>query len=140
MSPAKAQRRKALPRFAGLFFAPLRLCGRISFVADVFVQSQQVMGYALYQAQRALKAPSAKVLTGFGSAGVLEIVDDYQTDTYRAVYTVKFSDSVYVLHAFQKKSRKGNATPKAEIELVKKRLKVAEEDHKTRQLGRGRDR
>lgn len=98
------------------------------------------MGYALYQAQMALKGHSAKVLTGFGGAGVLEIVDDYLTDTYRAVYTVKFSDAVYVLHAFQKKSRKGNATPKAEIELIKKRLKIAEEDHEMRRLGRGRDR
>ncbi|HKR11044.1 MAG TPA: type II toxin-antitoxin system RelE/ParE family toxin [Pyrinomonadaceae bacterium] len=101
---------------------------------------KRVMGYALYQAQMALKAPSTKVLTGFGGAGVLEIVDDYQTDTYRAVYTIKFLDSVNVLHAFQKKSKRGNATPKAEIELVKKRLKIAEEHYKIRQLGKGRDR
>lgn len=90
------------------------------------------MGYALYQAQLGLKALSAKPLRGFGGAGILEIVEDHQTDTYRAVYTVKFSDLVYVLHAFQKKSKKGIATPKAEIDLVKMRLKIAEEDYKLR--------
>lgn len=88
------------------------------------------MGYALYQAQVGRKAPSAKPLAGFGSAGVLEIVEDHQTNTYRAVYTVNFSDSVYVLHAFQKKSKKGIATPKPDSDLIKRRLKVAEEDHK----------
>jgi phage-related protein len=98
------------------------------------------MGYALYQAQVGRKAPSAKPLRGFGGAGVLEIVEDHQTDTYRAVYTVKFSELVYVLHAFQKKSKKGIATPKPDIDLIKRRLRVAEEDYKTRQAGRGRDR
>ncbi len=88
------------------------------------------MGYALYQAQLGIKAPSAKPLRGFGGAGVLEIVEDHQSDTYRAVYTVAFSEMVYVLHAFQKKSKKGVATPKPDLELVKKRLKAAEEDYK----------
>ena len=87
------------------------------------------MGYALYQAQIGLKAPSAKPLHGFGGAGILEIVEDHQTDTYRAVYTVKFAAFVYVLHAFQKKSRKGAATPKADINVIKRRLKAAEEYH-----------
>ncbi len=91
------------------------------------------MGYALYQAQVGRKATTAKPLRGFGSAGVLEIIEDYQTNTYRAVYTVKFSDFVYVLHAFQKKSKKGIATPKSDIELIKRRLKSAEEDHNRRQ-------
>jgi len=90
------------------------------------------MGYALYQAQLGLKAPLAKPLRGFGGAGVLEIVEDHRGDTYRAVYTVKFSDFVYVLHAFQKKSKKGIATPKPDIDLIKKRLKIAEEDYKIR--------
>lgn len=90
------------------------------------------MGYALYQAQKGFKAPTTKPLRGFGGAGVLEIVEDYQTDTYRAVYTVKFADSVYVLHAFQKKSKKGRATPKSDIDLVKKRLKTAEQHYKSR--------
>jgi phage-related protein len=97
------------------------------------------MGYALYQAQVGRKAPSAKPLTGFGGARVLEIVEDHKTDTYRAVYTVKFSELVYVLHAFQKKSKKGIATPKPDIDLIKKRLRLAEEDYKMRQPGRGRD-
>jgi len=95
------------------------------------------MGYALYQAQVGRKAPSAKPLAGFGGAGVLEIVEDHQTDTYRAVYTVKFSELVYVLHAFQKKSKKGIATPKPDIDLIKGRLRTAEEDYKMRQTGRG---
>ena len=99
-----------------------------SFPAEV----KDVMGYALYQAQIGRRSPSAKPLRGFGGASVLEVVDDYQTDTYRAVYTVKFSELVYVLHAFQKKSKKGMATPKPDLDLIKRRLKVAEEDYKTR--------
>ena len=91
------------------------------------------MGYALFEAQCGLKLLSAKPLKGFGSATVLEIVSDYQTDTYRAVSTVKFGERVYVLHAFQKKSKKGAATPQAEINLTKARLKLAEELHKARQ-------
>lgn len=97
------------------------------------------MGYALYQAQVGRKAPSAKPLAGFGGASVLEIVDDYQTDTYRTVYTVKFADLVYVLHAFQKKSKRGVATPKTDIELIKRRLKLAEEDYRTRSPRKGRN-
>jgi phage-related protein len=84
------------------------------------------LGTALRWAQEGKKHPMAKPLRGFGDAQVLEIVDDYNTDTYRAVYTVRFSDAVYVLHAFEKKSRKGVETPKREIELVKKRLTWAE--------------
>ncbi len=99
---------------------------------------KDVMGYALFQAQLGLKAPSAKPLRGFGGAGVLEIVEDHQGDTYRAVYTVKFSDLIYVLHAFQKKSKRGIATPKGDIDLVKERLKIAEEDSKMRQSPKGR--
>lgn len=97
------------------------------------------MGYALYQAQLGLKAASAKPLRGFGSAGVLEIVEDHQTDTYRAVYTVKFSEFIYVLHAFQKKSKKGSATPKLDIDLIKRRLSIAEEVYQMRLAARGRE-
>jgi phage-related protein len=68
-------------------------------------------------------------LRGFGGAGVLEIVDDFDGDTYRAVYTVRFAGAVYVLHAFQKKSRRGIATPKAELDLIERRLRRAREDH-----------
>ena len=91
---------------------------------------RNVIGYALYQAQVGRKAPSAKPLTGFGGAGVVEIVEDYCGDAYRAVYTIKFAELVYVLHAFQKKSTRGIATPKRDIELIKKRLKVAEQHYK----------
>lgn len=87
------------------------------------------IGFALYQAQRGLTPRSAKPLKGFTGASVLEIVDDFQTDTYRAVYTVQFADAVYVLHAFQKKSKRGVETPKVEIELVKARLKLAKEHY-----------
>ena len=87
------------------------------------------VGGALWDPQRGLKAPYAKTLRGFGGAGVLEIVDDYDGDTYRAVYTVRFAGVVYVLHAFQKKSKGGKATPKAELDLIKQRLRRATEDY-----------
>lgn len=87
---------------------------------------QNVVGYALHWAQRGGKSPDAKPLHGFGGAGVLEIVDDFDGNTYRAVYTVRFADVVYALHVFQKKSKKGIATPKQEVELVRARLKRAE--------------
>lgn len=90
------------------------------------------MGFALYMAQIGRMHGSAKPLKGFGGAGVVEIVDDHQGDTYRAVYTVKFDSAVYVLHAFQKKSKKGIKTPQEEIELIKRRLKAAEIDYKSR--------
>jgi phage-related protein len=91
---------------------------------------QDVIGYSLWWAQRGGKSPDAKPLQGFGGAGVLEIVEDYDGDTYRAVYTVRFTGAVYALHVFQKKSRKGTATPKQEIDLVKSRLKQAEKHYK----------
>jgi phage-related protein len=87
------------------------------------------MGFALYVAQQGGKHPDAKPLRGFGGAGVLEIVEDYRGDTYRAVYTVRLAGRVYVLHAFQKKSKSGTETPTAEINLIKSRLKRAEEAH-----------
>ena len=88
------------------------------------------MGYAFREIQQGKKPASAKPLKGFKGAGVLEIIEDYRTDTYRAVYTVKFAEVVYVLHCFQKKSKKGIATPKQDIDLIKNRLKTAEEDYK----------
>jgi phage-related protein len=87
------------------------------------------IGGALWDAQMGRKAPFAKPLRGFGGAGVLEVVDDFDGDTYRAVYTVIFAEAVYVLHAFQKKSRKGVATPRSEIELIKQRLERARQDY-----------
>jgi phage-related protein len=97
---------------------------------------QDAMGFALYLAQIGGMDGSAKPLQGFGGAGVLEIVEDYRGDTYRAVYTVKFERAVYVLHAFQKKSRKGIRTPQDDIEMVRRRLKVAEQDHNARIRGK----
>ncbi len=85
------------------------------------------MGFALYVAQQGGKHANAKPLRGFGGAGVLEIVEDHGGDTYRAVYTVRLAGRVYVLHAFQKKSKTGIETPKAENNLIKSRLKRAEE-------------
>jgi phage-related protein len=90
------------------------------------------VGYALHFAQAGDRHPSAKPLKGFGGAAVLEVVEDQAGDTYRAVYTVKFTGAVYVLHAFQKKAKRGIATPKQELNLVKARLKLAEEDHARR--------
>jgi len=93
---------------------------------------RQVMGYALYLAQCGGKHISAKPLQGFGGAGVLEVVDDYDGDTYRTVYTVRFTDAVYVLHAFQKESKRGVATPKHDIDLIRDRLEVARRLHEQR--------
>ncbi|MBD2523911.1 type II toxin-antitoxin system RelE/ParE family toxin [Nostoc sp. FACHB-133] len=87
------------------------------------------MGYALDLAQHGEKHSDAKPLHGFTGTGVLEIVDDFEGDTYRSIYTVKFAGFVYLLHSFQKKSKHGIATPKQDIDLVKKRLKVAQEDY-----------
>ena len=87
---------------------------------------QQAFGFALYYAQIGLLHPSAKPLKGFGSAGILEIVEDCRGNTYRAVYTVRWADAVYVLHCFEKKSKRGIETPQAEMDLVRKRLKEVE--------------
>jgi phage-related protein len=90
---------------------------------------QQMMGFALYRAQLGKKHPDAKPLKGFKGSGVLEIVEDFDGDTYRAIYTVKFEGIVYVLHAFQKKSKHGIATPKQDIDLIESRLKRAKEHY-----------
>ncbi|MFZ1107074.1 MAG: type II toxin-antitoxin system RelE/ParE family toxin [Rhodomicrobium sp.] len=87
------------------------------------------VGYALYIAQQGGKHASAKPLKGFGGAGVLEVVEDCEGDTYRAVYTVRFGEAVYVLHAFQKKLKHGIATPRQEMDKIKARLKRAEEEY-----------
>lgn len=84
------------------------------------------MGYALYLAQMGGKHRDAKALKGFGGAGVLEVIKDHRGDTFRAVYTLRFATRVYVLHAFQKKSKAGRETPQRDIELTKKRLRQAE--------------
>lgn len=91
----------------------------LAMPADVI----DTFGYALHLAQEGKKHAQAKPLKGFGGAGVLEVVEDHSGDTYRAVYTVKSPDGVYVLHCFQKKSRHGIATPRQDLELVTERLK-----------------
>ena len=88
---------------------------------------QDHMGYALYVAQRGGKHQDAKVLSGFGGAGVVEIIKDHRGDTFRAVYTLRYAGSVYVLHAFQKKSKTGREIPRRDIELIKQRLREAEQ-------------
>jgi phage-related protein len=87
------------------------------------------VGGALWEAQLGRKAPYAKPLKGFGGAGVLEAVDDFDGDTYRAIYTVRFARIVYVLHVFQKKSKHGIATPKPELAVIERRLRRAKEDY-----------
>lgn len=94
---------------------------------------QSDVGYALFAAQRGEEYQSVKALKGFGGRSVLEIVAPHGGDTYRAVYTVKFEDAVYVLHAFQKKSTKGIATPQREIDLIRHRLADAEQHYRERQ-------
>jgi phage-related protein len=84
------------------------------------------VGVALFQAQCGEESQSAKALKGFGGRGILEIVEDHAGDTYRAVYTVRFADVIYVLHAFQKKAKKGISTPQHELALIRARLKAAE--------------
>jgi len=95
-------------------------------------QVRRDIGQALYAAQQGAADPAAKPLKGFGMR-VMEIVERHRTDAYRAVYTAHFEDAVYVLHVFQKKSKSGIATPKHEIELIRKRLAEAERHHRERQ-------
>lgn len=96
------------------------------------------MGYALDVAQNGGKADSAKPLKGIvPGAGILEVVDHYEGDTYRAVYTVRFSDIVYVLHVFKKKSTKGIKTPQPDIDMIKARYKEAEAKYKALTKGKG---
>ena len=87
---------------------------------------QDRMGFAIYQAQAGFRHRDVKPLRGFGS-GVLEVVSRHDGDTFRAIYTVRFETAVYVLHAFQKKAKRGVATPKRELDLVRRRLRVAEQ-------------
>jgi len=87
---------------------------------------QDTFGYALHLAQIGDKDDHAKPLKGFGSAGVLEVVESDNGGTYRAVYTVRFANAIYVLHCFQKKSKSGIATPKPDLDLIRERLKAAE--------------
>lgn len=99
---------------------------------------QNRIGYALNEVQEGGEPMAAKVLKGFGGRAVLELVDDFDSNTYRAVYTVRFAGVMYVLHAFQKKAKKGIATPLQDIELVKSRLRDAELHYRESIENRGR--
>jgi phage-related protein len=90
------------------------------------LEVRKFFGHALDFAQRGGKHDAAKALKGFGGAGVLEVVEDDQDGTYRAVYTVKFAQAVFVLHCFNKKSKRGIETPKEDMDIIRARLKVAE--------------
>ena len=90
------------------------------------------LGYALYVAQRGGKHVDTKTMSGFGGAGVLEVIRDFRGDTFRAVYTVRYAGALYVLHAFQKKSKTGRETPRRDIELIQQRLREAERIEKER--------
>ena len=92
-------------------------------IPDDFID---VFGFALHLAQTGKKHDQAKPLKGFGGASVLEVVEDHMDGTYRAVYTVKIADAVYVLHCFQKKSKQGIETPKQDMDLIRERLKAAQ--------------
>lgn len=97
---------------------------------------RRVFGQALDDAQVGAEHHSAKALKGFGGRSVLEVVEDYDGDTFRAAYTVRFAAFIYVLHVFQKKSKKGIATPRHDLDLIAERLKRAEDDYKTRLEGK----
>ena len=113
-----------------LLLKPVEWIGNsLDDLKDFPEEVQQVVGYALYVAQCGDKYSSAKPLKGFKGAGVVEVVEDFDGDTYRAVYTTKFADVVYVLHSFQKKSKQGTATPKQDIDLIEARLKRAKEHY-----------
>jgi len=111
-------------RWVGTSLRDLRACPR-----DV----RSDIGHALFTAQQGQTDPAAKPLRGFGGASVFEIVALHRAGTWRAVYTVRFRDAIYVLHVFQKKSTKRIATPAREIELIKRRLTEAERDFRERQ-------
>ncbi len=96
-------------------------------------QVRRDIGQALYAAQQGETDPAAKPLKGFGGRSVVEIIADHQGDTWRAVYTVRFAEAVYVLHAFQKKSKKGIATPRKDVDLIQRRLAEAERLHRERE-------
>lgn len=99
---------------------------------------RQGIGYALHVAQGGDEPLNAKALKGFGGRSVLEIVEDHDSDTFRAVYTVRFAETLYVLHIFQKKAKRGAETPRHEIELVRRRLREAEQHYRTNFIEGGR--
>lgn len=95
---------------------------------DVPLPARKEFGHALYLAQTGATHQNAKRLHGFGS-GVLEVVENYDGDTFRAVYTLRFAEAVYVLHVFQKKSTRGIETPQKELDTIQIRLQRAQQLH-----------
>jgi phage-related protein len=117
---------------------PLKWVGSAKRDLDAMPEDvKDVFGHAIDLAQAGGKHQDAKAMSGFGSAGVLEVVEDFRGDTYRAVYTVKFAGWIYVLHCYQKKSKRGIKTPKEELELINVRLKAAKQDYEARQAQPG---
>ena len=117
---------------------PLKWVGSAKRDLDAMPEDvKDVFGHPIDLAQPGGRHPDAKVLTGFGSAGVLEVVEDDRSSTYRAVYTVKFAAWVYVLHCFQKKSKSGIKTPKEDMDLIHARLKAAKLDFEAWQAQQG---
>ncbi len=117
---------------------PLKWIGSAKRDLDAMPEDvKDVFGHAIDLAQAGGKHQDAKAMSGFGSAGVLEVVDDYRSDTYRAVYTVKFAGWIYVLHCFQKKSKGGIKTPKEDLALINVRLKAAKLDYEVWQAQQG---
>jgi phage-related protein len=116
------------------FTGPLRVVEFIASAEDDLAAIPQpvktIFGFAIYKAELGDKHADAKPLKGFGGAGVLEVVANHDGNTYRAVYTVKFKGAVYVLDAFQKKSKKGTGTPKHDIDRITARLRIAEQHYK----------
>jgi len=109
---------------------PLKWVGSAKRDLDAMPEDvKDVFGHAIDLAQAGGKHQDAKVMTGFGSAGVLEVVESHDGNAYRAVHTVRFEKAVYVLHAFQKKSPSGIRTAKRDVDLVAERLKTAERDY-----------
>ena len=117
---------------------PLKWIGSAKRDLDAMPEDvKDVFGHAIDLAQAGGKHQNAKAMSGFGSAGVLEVVEDFRGDTYRAVYTVKFAGWIYVLHCFQKKSKSGIKTPKEDMALINVRLKAAKQDYEVWQAQQG---
>ena len=118
---------------------PLKWIGSSKRDLDAMPEDvKDVFGHAIDLAQVGGKHQDAKTMSGFGSAGILEIVEDFRGNTFRAVYTVKFAGWVYVLHCFQKKSKSGIKTPKDDMHLINLRLKAARQDYEAWQSQQGR--
>jgi phage-related protein len=117
---------------------PLKWIGSAKRDLDAMPEDvKDLFGHAIDLAQAGGKHQDAKAMSGFGSAGVLEVVEDFRSDTYRAVYTVKFAGWIYVLHCFQKKSKSGIKTPKEDMALISRRLKAAKQDYEVWQAHQG---